>query len=215
MKVVSITLARGGSKGIPRKNLVPLSGKPLLYYRIRNAKLSNVVETWVSTDDDEIKQVAKYYGAQVIDRPIELSLDSSKCETALLHFANNVEFDYLVFLQNTSPLVLPEDINRGIELVTSGKYDSVFSGYREHWTGRWTLENEPMNWDPRNRPRRQDVKENYVENGAFYVTSRDNLLTSELRYSGNIGVVEMPFSRSFQIDTLDEVKIIERLIGIC
>jgi len=132
MKTVSLTLARGGSKGIPRKNLISINNKPLLYYTINNSKLSGVDETWISTEDEEIKQVSLGLGAKVIDRPTHMSKDTSRCEEALMHFAENVNFDILVFLQNTSPLLKPEDIKLGISKVKTGEYDSVFSVYREH-----------------------------------------------------------------------------------
>ena len=100
MKIVSLTLARGGSKGVPRKNITPLNGKPLISYVINAAKASKIDETWVSTEDKEIAEVAKSYGALVVDRPPELALDDAKCEHSLLHFAKNVDFDLLVYIQN-------------------------------------------------------------------------------------------------------------------
>jgi len=212
MKIVSLILARGGSKGIPRKNLIPLNGKPLLYYSITNSLKAEVNETWVSTEDSEMKKTSLRYGAKVLDRPLEISTDTSKCEEALLHFAANVDFDILVFIQNTSPLVSPEEINNGIRKVKSGEFDSVFSAYLEHWVPRWSTDITPIGWNTSARPRRQQKPEVYVENGAFYITTRQNLLESGVRYSGKIGIVEMPFSRSFQIDTIDEARLIEKLM---
>ena len=92
------------------------------------------------------------------------------------------------------------------------KYDSVFSAYKEHWQPRWTKDNKPYKWDIKSRPRRQDQPELYVENGAFYITTRENLLQSELRYSGSIGVVEMPLYDSFQVDNENDLELIKRLI---
>ena len=212
MKIVSLILARGGSKGIPRKNLIPLNGKPLLYYSITNSLKAEVNETWVSTEDSEMKKTSLRYGAKVLDRPLEISTDTSKCEEALLHFAANVDFDILVFIQNTSPLVSPEEINNGVRKVKSGEFDSVFSAYLEHWVPRWSTDITPIGWNTSARPRRQQKPEVYVENGAFYITTRKNLLESGIRYSGKIGIVEMPFSRSFQIDTIDEARLIEKLM---
>tara|TARA_R110000851_G_scaffold333498_1_gene514111 strand:+ start:2354 stop:3004 length:651 start_codon:yes stop_codon:yes gene_type:complete len=213
MKTVSLTLARGGSKGIPRKNLISINNKPLIYYTINNSKQSGVDETWISTEDEEIKQVSLNLDARVIDRPPEMSEDTSKCEDALIHFAKNVDFDILVFIQNTSPLVKPEHIKLGISKVKSGEYDSVFSVYKEHWLPRWTTKCKPIEWETNKRPRRQEVPEVYVENGAFYITTKKALLQTGIRYSGKIGVVEMPFSRSFQIDTLDEAELINKIMS--
>ena len=91
-------------------------------------------------------------------------------------------------------------------------YDSVFSAYREHWIPRWTTEHTPHCWDINNRPMRQDIPELFVENGAFYITTKESLLKSGLRYSGRIGIYEMPIKKSFQIDTLDDLELIKKLL---
>ena len=145
MKVVSVILARGGSKGIPKKNIIDINGKPLLWYAINTSLNSDVGETWVSTDDKEIKDISLNCGAKVLDRPKELSTCFSQSDDALVHFANNVDFDLLVFIQPTSPLVKSADVNKGISLI--GKYDSVFSGYREEWSSRWSSEMKTLNWN--------------------------------------------------------------------
>jgi len=212
LKIVSLTLARGGSKGVPRKNIHPINGKPLLHYVLNAAKHSKIEESWVSTEDKEISELAVKGGAKVIKRPPDMAQDTSKCEESLLHFAKNVNFDLLVYIQTTSPLVTKEDINKGIAMMQTGYYDSVFSVCREHWIPRWTLNVKPIDWNTKHRPRRQTIEPKYVENGAFYITTRKNLLDSGLRYSGNIGVVEMPFSRSLQVDTMDELNVIEALL---
>jgi len=210
MKIVSLIPARGGSKGISNKNIIDVNGKPLIYYTIE-ASLSSahISETWVSTDCDNIAKISDNYGARVIQRPKELANDIIMPDASLVHFANNIEFDILVFIQPTSPLVETKYINEGIQLME--KYDSVFSVYQEHWLPRWE-NNKPYKWDINNRPRRQDAKELYVENGAFYITTKESLLESKLRYSGNIGMIEMPFAKSFQVDSLDDLEIVRRLL---
>jgi CMP-N-acetylneuraminic acid synthetase len=210
MNTKTIILARGGSKGIPNKNITIINGKPLLSYSIKTTLESIANDVWVSTDCEHIASVAKQYGSKVIDRPKEISTDKSKSEEALLHFANNTDFDILVFIQPTSPLLLPEDINKGLHLMAD--YDSVFSAYKEHWIPRWNIDISPDDWNIHNRPMRQDMSEKYVENGAFYITTRQQLLNSKCRYGGKIGVVEMPFYRSFQIDTLEDLQLIEKLL---
>ena len=210
MKIISVILARGGSKGIPSKNIVDLNGKPLISYTIESSLQSNVDETWVSTDSSDISSVSRTYGASVIDRPSDISTDTSQSEEALLHFTDNHDFDIMVFIQPTSPLIKSEDINKGLEMMD--EYDSVFSVTKEHWIPRWTLDVKPHEWEIDSRPMRQDKPETYIENGAFYITKRKNLLESKLRYSGKIGVVEMPLSRSFQIDTFDDLNLINKII---
>lgn len=210
MKTVSLILARGGSKGIPKKNIIDVNGKPLLYYTATSSMNSNVNETWVSTDCSEIKRVAQSLGCNVIDRPEDISNDNSKSDEALVHFAENINFDILVFIQPTSPLLLADDINQGLDKMSV--YDSVFSVTKEHWVPRWNENNEPVNWDINNRPMRQDVEETYIENGAFYITTRDQLLRSGLRYGGKIETIEMPLYRSFQVDTYDDLELISKLL---
>ena len=209
MKTISLILARGGSKGIPNKNIIDLNGNPLLFYTA-SASLNSVVnETWVSTDCDEIKNVAQNIGCKVIDRPKEISGDKSKSDEALVHFAENVDFDLLVFIQPTSPLLESSDINKGLQKMQN--YDSVFSATKEHWIPRWSETGEPIDWEIDDRPMRQDVKETFIENGAFYITTKKQLMNSKLRYGGNIGMIEMPLHRSFQIDTYDDLLLIEKI----
>ena len=212
MKIVSVILARGGSKEIPSKNIINVKGKPLIYYTIKASQESNVQETWVSTDCAKIKKVAQKFNANVLDRPKIISQDFSKSEEALIHFSEKIEFDVLVFIQPTSPLLKSKDINKGIRLILDEGYNSVFSVYKQHWIPRWTLDIKPINWKTNNRPMRQEVNEEYVENGAFYITTKISLLKSQLRYSGKKNIVVMPLSRSFQIDTLEDLKLIQGLL---
>lgn len=210
MNIKTIILARGGSKGIPNKNTVDINGKPLLQYAVEAAKSSNAKDVWISTDCPRIARIAIQSEAKVIMRPYNISGDQSKSEEALLHFAEKINFDILVFIQPTSPLILSEDINKGLEMMAD--YDSVFSAYKEHWIPRWNLDGTPNEWSINNRPMRQDVPEKYVENGAIYITKKTALMSSKLRYSGNIGILEMPINRSFQIDTLDDLELIKKLL---
>lgn len=213
MKIVSVILARGGSKGIPSKNIIDLKGKPLISYTIQASQKSNVDSTWVSTDCPKIKTISETLNANVIDRPKKISGDFSKSEEALLHFSKKIDFDILVFIQPTSPLLKSEDINQGIKLLLNdNKCSSVFSVYKQHWLPKWSLDIEPLNWDVKNRPMRQEVDEEYIENGAFYITKKNDLLNSKLRYSGKKNVVIMPYLRSFQIDTVDDLNLIEGLL---
>ena len=105
MKIISVILARGGSKGIPKKNLINIKEKSLISYTINASLNSKVSETWVSTEDKFIKQEAISHGAQVLDRPAKYSTDICQSEDALIHFAQNIESDIIVFIQPTSPLL--------------------------------------------------------------------------------------------------------------
>ena len=210
-KFISVILARKGSKGIPDKNIVLLNNKPLIAYAIEASLLSKCDETWVSTDGESIKEVSLKYGANVLDRPEEFATDESSSETALIHFANNIECDYIVFIQPTSPLLLSTDINCGIKMMSN--YDSIFSGYKEEWSSRWSSNMKIINWNGTDRPRRQESEDVFVENGAFYITSKKNLLKSKSRYSGNIGCIEMSLYRSFQLDTYDDLEFLRKIIS--
>jgi CMP-N,N'-diacetyllegionaminic acid synthase len=212
MKIVSLITARGGSKGIPNKNIIDVNGKPLISYSISASLGSNVDETWVSTDSDKIKMVSEECGAKVIDRPKHLADDISMPDDSLLHFAKHNDFDILVFIQPTSPMIKSQYINDGIDMIKSGKYNSVFTVTKEHWIPRWDKDIEPMDWNIYERPRRQDKLESYIENGMFYITKRKHLLASKLRYSGIIGVVEIPLMDSFQVDSEEDLELIRKII---
>ena len=214
MKIVSIILARGGSKGIPKKNIININGKPLIQYSIEASQKSCVKNCWVSTDCSEIKQIAHSLGTNVLDRPENLATDTASSDDALVHFSKHVDFDILVFIQPTSPLIESKDIDAGLDLLLNSieSYDSIFSCCKEHWIPKWSLDIKPYNWDIMNRPRRQDMPEQLVENGALYITTKKQLLKSQLRYGGKIGYLEMPLYRSFQIDTLDDIELIKKIL---
>ena len=212
MKVVTIIPARGGSKEIPKKNIVNLGGKPLLWYTAQASLASHSVETWVSTDCSEIKKVAESLGCYTINRPPSLCTDTSSSDAALMHFYQHVDFDILVFIQATSPLLEPKDINKGIEMILKEGYDSAFVASRESWLPRWTLKGVPYQWDIKNRPRRQDVEDKYLESGALYITTRAQLKKSGLRYGGKIGIIEIPNYRNLDINSPHDLQLVESFL---
>tara|TARA_B100000519_G_C14147364_1_gene392824 strand:- start:292 stop:939 length:648 start_codon:yes stop_codon:yes gene_type:complete len=210
MKIVSLITARGGSKEIPMKNIVEINNKPLIWYSINASLKSQVNETWLSTDSEKIKAVALDCGSKVINRPDNISTGKSQSEEALLHFADNVDFDIIVFIQPTSPFISYKYINQGLEKMN--QYDSVFTVTKEHWLPRWDLNINPINWNVEQRPMRQEKPATYVEAGMFYITTKKELLKSKLRYSGKIGVIEIPLHDSFQIDSENDLLLIKRLM---
>ena len=208
MKIVSLIPARKGSKGIKNKNLIDLCGKPLIHYSIQASINSLVDETWVSSDSDEILETSKNLGSNTIKRPRELSEDTSTSESVLIHFAKKTEFDILVFIQCTVPLIKSEDINKGIEKMKN--FDSVVS----------VTETSQMFWDSNgplyninNRLRRQNSHKRYLETGSIFITTKKNLIKSNNRLSGKIGFLEIPKHRSFDIDDYDDLKIIKAIIN--
>ncbi len=219
MKTASLIPARGGSKGIPLKNIAQLNGKPLISYVLQASLKSNVNETWVSTDDADIKKVSleEDLEVRVLDRPPELAQDNSSTEDVMLHFAEHVWFDVIVLIQPTSPMVTAEQIDEGLTIFECGEYDSLFSAVGMKDILIWEEMGfgvRPLNYDPRNRGRRQTRDDNhFIETGGFYITSRDMLLETRCRVGGKIGVVEVPFWTSFQVDKWEDLKNIERLMG--
>ena len=219
-KIVSVIPARGGSKGIPRKNIKLLAGKPLIAYTIEQALRSQYIdEVYVSTEDSTINKISEKFGAMVIKRPAELASDNISSDSVLLHFAKNIDFDILVFLQCTSPLTLFFDMDNAIKLLIDKKYNSVLSVCEDHGGFLcggflWDRNGNSINYDYRNRPRRQDIENVYRENGAIYVTTKKDLLMSKNRLNGRIGLYIMPRIRSFEIDDKEDFKLMEKIIKV-
>jgi CMP-N,N'-diacetyllegionaminic acid synthase len=207
MKVVSLIPARKGSKGIKNKNLINLCGKPLIQYSIQASLKSKVNETYVSSDCSKILNISKKIGAKTIKRPIKFSTDTASSESVLLHFAEKVDFDILVFIQCTAPLIKSEDINEGIKKMK--KYDSVLSVSE---TNQMFWNNKSPLYNLHNRLRRQKSKKRYIETGSFFITTKKNLIKYKNRISGYIGFVEIPKHRSFDIDDLGDLKLVEAII---
>ncbi|MAZ12309.1 MAG: hypothetical protein CMO71_05785 [Verrucomicrobiales bacterium] len=216
MTIKSIITARGGSKGIPNKNLILLKGKPLIYYSITESLKSVVDETWVSSDSDEILNISSGYGAKVLKRPDSLADDIIMPDGAVKHFAENIIADYIIFIQPTSPLISYKDINNGIKYLKKNNYDSIFAARVDHWVPSWNEEIggnlKTESWDINNRPRRQDRENAIIEIGMFYISRRDLILKTGLRYGGNIGYYKIPLNRSFQIDSIEDVELVEKLL---
>lgn len=217
---------RGGSKSIPLKNIKPICGMPLVYWTIKAAcECKYVDEVYVSTDSDIIRKTVSSFSEldtspnfkkiTVIDRSAESASDTASTEFAMLEFAAKYEFDNIVLVQATSPLLKADDINRGFEKFYSDETDSVLSVVRQK-RFHWALdENErafPTNYDVYNRPRRQEYNGYLVENGAFYISSKRFLLESKNRISGKIKTVEMSEDTFFEIDEPNDWLIIEALM---
>ena len=189
MEILSIIPVRGGSKGIPGKNIKPLCKKPLVAYTIEASLHSKfITRTVVSTEDPKIKEVALSYGAEVIDRPVELAQDETKTAPVMLHVLDELEKqnyvpDITVLLQATCPLRTSQDIDNAFNLYFEKECDSVFSvmekGYTHALWRKQHTDGYTCLYDYRTRPRRQDVDEHYKlyrENGAIYIIRTDVML---------------------------------------
>jgi len=213
-QIIAVIPARGGSKRVPRKNLLPLRGKPLIAYTIEQAKRSRLVDrVFVSTDDEEISIVARQYGAEVIERPPELSGDTASSETALLHVVDwlaereNYQPEVLVFLQCTSPIRKESDIDNAIGAFLESHADSLFSAcrFRKYIWQVHDGEASPLNYDYRHRWREQDFPHQVLENGSIFVLKTSVLKEQGNRLGGKMAVYEMDELSSIQIDSAEDI----------
>jgi len=205
---------RGGSKSIPKKNIKLLNGKPLCSYVLDAAVKSTVLDQiYVSTDCSEIAEIVYSLGidVHVIRRPSEISQDSSSTEEAMIHLATQVDFDHLITLQATSPLLTELDIDNAYLHFTSGIYDSLLSATRVK-RFFWSDDSKPLNYKPSSRPRRQDFAGTLMENGAIYITSRNVLASIKCRLGGRIGIYEMPEHTAIEIDEPSDWNLVESLL---
>jgi CMP-N,N'-diacetyllegionaminic acid synthase len=222
--ILAIIPARGGSRGIPRKNVRLLCGKPLIAYTIEAALSSKLIDrVVVSTEDEEIAEVSKKYGAEVISRPPELGQDDTPSLPVYQHAIRHLEKaeDYrpeiIVILQPTSPLRLVEDIDRAIAEFLKRKYDSIVSicevEHPPHWM--YTLARnrlKPVIKDGESVTRRQDAPKMYRLNGAVYVTSREVIMKENRLIGRDTGAHIMPLERSIDIDTELDFKLADLLM---
>jgi len=198
-KILAVTLARGGSKGIPKKNITNLAGKPLIDYTIEEAQKSSLIDRYiVSTDDLTIKNHVESLGLDVpFLRPKDLSDDKATSAAALKHAVlfcedqDNCKYDYVVELMCTNPFKKVSDIDKCIKLITSNNVDSVIgvSKLDDHHPARIKKIEEGFIRDfavPELSSRRQDLKpEAFIRNGSIYAINRDRLVNDNYRFGGD------------------------------
>ncbi len=212
--------ARGGSKGIPGKNVRPVAGKPLIAHTIAAAlDCPEVSGVWVSTDDGEIAAVARSFGARVIERPAELASDTATSESALLHAlealeAAGVDCEAFAFVQCTSPLLTSEDLTRGIRHFRESEADTLLSVTPNHRFLWRAGENgyEGINHDASVRLRRQDLPAEYAENGAFYLMRTAGFRAARHRFFGKIEVSVMDSRSAMEIDDEADLELVDLLL---
>jgi CMP-N,N'-diacetyllegionaminic acid synthase len=220
MKIITIIPARGGSTEIKMKNLAILNKKPLLHYSVTASLKSKLVNrTIVSTDNEKISKYAKKIGAEVIHRPKKLSGNKIGIYPAILHVLSNLkknenyEPDLVVTLQNTSPFRNNHHIDDAISLLRKKSYDTVISGFKSKYL-LWKNDKKimtPINYNPLERPRRQEMKKYFIENGAIYVTNYSSLKKSNSYVCGKVGIYEMPQHLSLEIDSHFDFFIAEQI----
>jgi YrbI family 3-deoxy-D-manno-octulosonate 8-phosphate phosphatase len=211
-EVVAIIPARGGSKGVRRKNVRDVGGVPLIVRAIRSAREAPSIDrVVVTTDDAEIAAVARRAGAEVVDRPAALASDESSSEAALLHALDDLESRgvttrTLVFLQATSPFIAPAALEQAVALV-HGDADVAFSAFETH-AFLWRVGADGatgINHDHSFRPRRQDREAQLQETGAFYVMRAEGFRRSRYRFFGTVRVVLVDELHAIEIDTVGQL----------
>ena len=220
-RAIAIIPARGGSKRVPGKNLLPLAGRPLVAHSVLHARESRYVETvYVSTDDSAIAEVAQGVGAEVIERSPELAGDKATSESALLEVLDArvarglADPDLVVFLQCTSPVRRPGEVDRAVEKLLSENADSLIS-VAEDAALLWHADGDApraVNWDSQHRPREQELAHQYRENGSIYVFRPAVLREHGNRLGGRIALHVMDFWSSFQLDKPADRELLEWII---
>lgn len=221
--MIAIVPARGGSKGLPGKNIKNLLGKPMIAYTIEEAlKSKYITEVIISTDCKEIEEISIKCGAKSLFlRPKYLASDNARAIDNYIYTIDrlNLEFDYdikdFMVLQPTSPLRTVEDIDGAIELFKEKKADSVVSYTEEHHPIEWhkyiTEDGKFENIFEEKLSNRQDIKKSYYPNGAIFIFDYE-LIKQGKYYSYNSYAYIMPRLRSVDVDTLEDFKYIEFLI---
>jgi YrbI family 3-deoxy-D-manno-octulosonate 8-phosphate phosphatase len=220
-KVVAIIPVRSGSKGIPGKNIKSMAGRPLIYYSLRAALETESIDfVAVATDSEKIASVCKSLfphseKLMIYHRSEESATDTASTESVMLEFAEKYSFNQLFLIQATSPLVTTNDLQSAYTKFNSGNFGgllSVVEQSRFFWTKDDNDHGSPVNYDPQNRPRRQDFRPGFVENGSFYITTKESLLQSKCRISHPYALYPMRVETYWEIDDMDDWRIIESII---
>lgn len=215
--VIAFIPVRGGSKSIPLKNIKSFCGKPLVYWNISALQETAAIEKIVvATDSDEIEHVVQDFGfskVEIYRRSKENASDSASTESVMLEYIkySGLEKHHtFILVQATSPLTESHHFAEALKIYEKGEYDSMLTCVRNK-RFFWTSKGESLNYDYNHRPRRQDFEGLLMENGAFYINKVGNILTSQNRLSGKIGIYEMPEYTATEIDEPDDWIILENL----
>jgi N-acylneuraminate cytidylyltransferase len=214
-EIVALIPARGGSKGVPGKNLARVGGIPLVARAVAAALAAGIEDVRVSTDDAAIGAAAVAAGARIVERPAELAGDTASSEAALLHALDVLESEGAVpravaFLQATSPFLEPAALRRAADRVLSGAADSVLAAF-ETYAFLWRMDAQgsavAVNHDAASRPRRQDREPHYQETGAFYVLRTDLFRQHRHRFFGRTVLEPVRESLALEIDSVEQLEL--------
>lgn len=216
--VIAFIPVRGGSKSIPLKNIKSFCGKPLVCWSIEALEACPEIDKIVvATDSDEIwRTVENYHYSKVIlyRRTDENACDTASTESVMLEYINNShpsDDSIFMLVQATSPLTEAKHFSEALQIYSRNEYDSIITCVR-NYRFFWNEDGTSMNYDYRNRPRRQNFHGMLMENGAFYINTVKNILTHHNRLSGRIGIYEMPEYTASEIDEPDDWMILENLM---
>jgi CMP-N,N'-diacetyllegionaminic acid synthase len=218
-KVLALIPARGGSKGIPNKNIKLFNGRPLIEWSIKLALKSKLIDkVVVSSDSLKILNISKKLGAEVILRPKNISGDKATTESAIKHCIKYFKNDYeaIILLPPTSPLRKKIDIDNAIKFFYLNKLDSCFSGSKLTDFLIWNYDKiykkyKSINYDFKNRGSRQNRKLGYVENGSIYIFKPSLIIKKNNRIGGKFDIFNMDFWQSLEIDEKDDWKLLETM----
>ena len=226
-KILGLILARGGSKGLPKKNIKNLIDKPLIAWTIEAALNSKYIDdVIVSTDSQEIKDISNKYGALTpFQRPKELAKDESKSSDAILHALNELEkinkvYDYILLLEPTSPLRETDDIDNSIELLNEKKVGSVVSvtmAEGSHPSFVYEIDSNnyliPYTGEHPSDLRRQDIKDMYFLDGTIYCSTIKDFKKKKTFYHESTIAYCVPKWKSYEVDDIYDFLIIEAIIN--
>lgn len=224
MNVLGIIPARGGSKGIPKKNVVDLNGKPLIFYTIDAALTSKVIDKLiVSTDDENIAKIARKFGSDVVMRPAHLAGDKSPTISTINHVIeilslNSYIPDIIILLQPTSPLRNYLDIKKSLDQFISNKCESLIAVNNVDHSPYWNFKIKnsrliPIFDEKYLKYRRQDLPEAYIPNGSIFISKPKTIKDYNGFYTSNIFPYVMPPERSLDIDTKLELEFAKFLLN--
>ena len=218
MTNVAFIPVRGGSKSIPLKNIKPLLGRPLVWWSAKAANEAKCIDkVIIATDDKRIIDTVKDFKlskVEIYKRSAENAQDKSSTESVMLEYIKQSDLandDNFFLIQATSPMLRAEDIDAMFCKHQREQTESAMSGVVSK-RFLWTKNGIPLNYDYKNRPRRQDYDGLILENGACYINSIANILRDKNRLSGKITIYEMAEYASYEIDEADDFIIIERLM---
>lgn len=206
LSVYAFIPARGGSKGIPKKNLAKVGTSSLVSRAVASClQVDQVSKVFISSDDNEILKEGERAGATMVSRPATLATDTSRSEDAILHWLESltVRPDVVAFVECTSPFISPCDLSKAIDLVRADEFDCVFSASPTDvllWEKKMDSSYAPVGHNPFQQTMRQERPQQFAESGAFFVFRTNGFIDSRCRFFGRIGAVTVSPLTSIEID---------------